>query len=144
MNEEKTQPQLMVLKDGVFRPAEITIGPGFVKTIEDTIAAESLQLVSSAYLGDRRYIEWTGKSTSELDEMRKAEMRLGAVNHAARLAKELGVPYFSVSFTVTEVEPPIDLDKPPLSDFDKYVNERKVEYALHPTAQFYIRKGESK
>jgi len=168
MTEEKNeQPQLIVLKDRVFRPAQITVGPDFTKTIDDTIAAESLQMVSSAYLGERRYMATenapiTRHSGFEVDDSRaaEAEMRQRAVNHAARLAEQFGVPYFSVSFTVTEVKPPIDLvhsmsnylfnfaatevkEKYNKFSRDYEVKPRKVEYALHPTAQFYIRKGET-
>ncbi|MBR9691682.1 hypothetical protein GOV06_02755 [Candidatus Woesearchaeota archaeon] len=148
MTEEKPKPQLIVLKDGVFRLAELDRFY-FAKTLDDKIEPDELTMVSSAYLGPRNYI------VSMPSKRIREEYGSGEIFRSSmRMAEELGVPYFSVNFVEQEVRPPVDLDartedsdimgniKPDVIDDYIFNNlwekSKKVEYSMHATAQFYV------
>jgi hypothetical protein len=163
MAEEQRQPQYICWVDEsrAFRPAELHAPDGYVKydiranvTLGDEyIPPESLELVSSVYLGPIHIIEerlWFPFSTSALKNLgqHRHETFRNIVTSARRVAEEQNVPYFAINVVRTDEGEPKFFTTRQSSVDDKVCEskgalnqlERQVKVVLHPTTQLYVRK----
>ena len=174
MVEEQTQPQFIfwVKEAGVFRPAEPKIPESYLgydleKNIElgeREISPESLNLVSSVYLGPINIFEEDmehSMSNEAFERLRQFgyDAVYGVVKDAEGIADAQGIPYFAVNIVQTSKDRTWKFEQKDdyVSKEDDYVskdilkknkkfldswkteNRRKpLEFVLHPTAQLYI------
>ena len=167
MSEEQTQSQFIfwVKEAGVFRPAELkmpenTTTYGLEKNIElreQDIPLDSLNLLSSVYLGDINIFKGQLEGYASKDVFKEFKSHVyGTVSNIVKLAegvaKEQGAPYFAVNVVQTPKDRTWKFERN--RDLLKYVaainftsivkpfNEPKgpSEFVLCPTAQLYVSK----
>ena len=166
MTEEQTQPQFIfwVKEAGVFRPAEPKMPenyPGYdlesnVELGERDISPESLNLVSSVYLGPINILEeqigtYMSREAYERLRQHRHGTACGIVKLAEEVAKGQGISYFAVNVVQTNKDRTWKFkqrDDWLLTGFEKYKSyssminrdkpEEPLEFVLHPTAQLYV------
>ncbi|MCD4759522.1 hypothetical protein K8R33_01390 [archaeon] len=164
MAGEQTQPQFIfwVKEAGVFRPAEPKMPENYIgynlenniELGEREISPESLNLVSSVYLGPVNIFEedmGTPRSNEAFERLKqhRYNMAYGIVRLAEEVAKEQIVPYFAVNVVKTSKERTwkfvqqerlydemIEKNPSLVGKFDKL--RESIEFILHPTAQLYV------
>jgi hypothetical protein len=165
---EQTQPQFIfwVKEAGVFRPGEPKMPENYLgydleKNIalgEREISPESLNLVSSVYLGPVNIFEEDighySMSHETLERLRqhKHGTAYGLVRLAEDVAKGQGVPYFALNVVQTPKDRTWKFEQrddclsqkvfkdcgkyPPIMPI--YKPKEFAEFVLHPTAQLYV------
>ena len=171
-NQTPSSPQfiLWVKEAGVFRPAEVKLSENYdwydgtynlMKNCQlgtEDISPESLRLISAPYLGPVRILEEVecGNVVQKNTLLRKREFKHGTVQRIVNLAQEVakneGVPYFSVTYVNSPVERTWkftennDWLKEKMQETYSYGKDfgpkkgpiKPLEFILHPTAQLYV------
>ena len=156
-----TEAQLIVLREGVFRPATLVhpsqshfMGIDLEQNLalgEEKIDPSSVQLVQSAVLGELRYSD----SNESIQDKRyfgwKSNDIYGIlsdlIGKAAQLANRSGTPLFGLTAFASPVTEPIPLgfqenllEIVRRSTVKIYDENQKVEFVLHPTVNLYLRR----
>ena len=166
MAEEQTQPQFIfwVREAGIFRPAKLKMSGNSlshdlernIELGEQEISPDSLNLVSSVYLGPINIIEEQLERSLSIGESQRTRqdghgIAYGIVGLAEKAATREGVPYFAVSVIQTNKDRTWDYTKKDkLEKYKAFKSEyssiekiivkpsKPLEFVLHPTAQLYV------
>ncbi len=148
-------PGLIVMVDGVFRPAGIADVERRYGSLDirdwfelgdEQIDPETIEMTSAAYLGARKFLEWrgwdiVGKNSMlrnlvprEYEKSRAANINSvmsGIVHQAAELGARTGARYFGVITDTFSPQKALDLTHPPGSFFGASAPESEDDSPLY-------------